>query len=405
MLTAKGWFTGALALAVLAAALLARRASLLLFELPLLYSILASMSYAPPKPGDVEAERVVARTRLMEGDEVEAGILVRNKSGRTLVLSVSETVQAPLEVVEGAPRGVFALKPGEEKRVTYRVRCGRRGHYKLGPALVEVHDPLLMQRYELLRVEPDEVAVLPRVPRGRRLRVRARFTAPHPGEVASRQPGEGGDFLEVREALELVLRRVNWKASAKHQRWMVNAFEGEKRTNVLVVLDVSGERLLGKRVEEYVDDLVRVAASVILSLISSGNSVSLLVVGNYRDWVKPGVGKRHLLRLLSSLADVRYTAKRQIVSYREVFRRISLLISPARSSVVVISPFTEKDALEVVSEAEAAGYTVVCIAVSPFPRSIVGEEKLHELLSEAWRRGVLRILPRRSRGVVLVELP
>uniref|UniRef100_A0A7J3X7T5 DUF58 domain-containing protein n=1 Tax=Thermofilum pendens TaxID=2269 RepID=A0A7J3X7T5_THEPE len=405
MLTAKGWSTGALALAVLAAALLTQRAFLLLFGLPLLYSILASLSYEPPQPGEVEARRVVARARLMEGDEVEVSILVRNRSSRVLLLGVSEALAAPLEVVGGSPRGVFALRPGEEGRVAYRVRCGKRGHYKLGPALVEAYDPFLTRRCELLRVEPDEVAVFPRVPRGRRLGVRARFTAPHPGEVASRQPGEGGDFLEVREAPEPVLRRVNWRASAKHQRWMVNTFEGERRTNVLVVLDVGGERLLGKKVEEYVDALVGVAASVICSLINSGNSVSLLVVGNYRDWVRPGVGKRHMLRLLSSLADVRYTARRQIVSYREVFRRVSLLISPARSSVVVISSFTEGDALEIVSEAEAAGYAVLCIAVNPFSRSLVGEEKLHEVLTEAWRQGVLKVLPRRSRKVVLVMHP
>ena len=405
MLTTKGWSTAVLALTVLAAALLAQRASLLLFELPLLYFILASMSYAPPQPGDVEVKRVVARSRLVEGDEVEVSILVRNKSGRVLLLGVSDSLEAPLEVVEGFPREVLVLKPGEERSVAYRVRCGKRGHYRLGPALVEAYDPFFMQKYELLRVEPDEVAVFPRVPRGRRLGVRARFTVPHPGEVASRQPGEGGDFLEVREAPEPVLRRVNWKASAKHQRWMVNTFEGERRTNVLVVLDVGGERLLGKKVEEYVDALVRVTASVTCSLINSGNSVSLLVVGNYRDWVKPGAGKRHMLRLLSSLADVQYTARKQIISYREVFRRVSLLISPARSSVVVISSFTESDALEIVSEAEAAGYAVTCIAVNPFSRSLIGEEKLHEALTEAWKQGVLKVLPRRSRRVVLVIHP
>jgi Uncharacterized conserved protein (some members contain a von Willebrand factor type A (vWA) domain) len=172
-----------------------------------------------------------------------------------------------------------------------------------------------------------------------------------------------------------------------------------------VVLDVGGERLLGKKVEEYVDALVRVTASVTCSLINSGNSVSLLVVGNYRDWVKPGAGKRHMLRLLSSLADVQYTARKQIISYREVFRRVSLLISPARSSVVVISSFTESDALEIVSEAEAAGYAVTCIAVNPFSRSLIGEEKLHEALTEAWKQGVLKVLPRRSRRVVLVIHP
>ncbi len=405
MLTAKGWFTAILSLAVLATALLAQRALLLLFELPLLYSIVAGLSYTPPRPGDLEVKRVVSRSRLVEGDEVEVSLLVKNRSSRTLLLRVSETLTPPLEVVEGSPSRVLVLRPGKEERAACRIRCGKRGHYKLGPAVVEAYDPFLFQRVELLRVEPDEIAVFPRVPRGRRLEVRARYTAPHPGEVASRQPGEGGDFLEVSEAPEPVLRRVNWKASAKHQRWMVNTFEGERRTNVLVVLDVGGERLLGRKVEEYVDALVRVAASVVSSLINSGNSVSLLVVGNYRDWVKPGVGKRHMLRLLSSLADVRYTARKQVVSYREVFRRVSLLISPARSSVVVVSSFTEGNSLEIVSEAEAAGYTVTCIAVNPFLRFIVEDERLHEALSEAWRQGVLKILPRRSRKVLLVMHP
>lgn len=399
MITSKARSAVLVVLATLLTATLTQKWYLMLFALPLLYALTISSYQTPPEEG-LRVSRKISRTRLVEGEEARVSLVLRNTSAATLIIGVSESVHAGLVVKEGSTRGLFVLRPGEEKSLSYRVQSHKRGRYTIGPALVEVYDPFLFRKRELLQLEPDELVFLPSMPRKYRVQLRARYTIPRPGEVPSRQPGEGGDFLEVGEAQGLSSRHVNWKATAKTRRWMVNVFEGERLTSVLLVLDISGMRLLGRDVDRYVDELVRVASSIAYSLLSAGNRLALLVVGNYRDWVKPGTGKKHLLRVLYSLAEVEYTQTRQIVNYSEVFERISVLVSPSGSSVVVVSPFTEPDAHEIVRTAESMGFTVICVAVNPFSML---RGKLPEQLAKVWRQGVIKRLARKGRRVVVVE--
>mgnify|MGYP001772573013 CR=1 FL=1 len=403
LLTIKGWITSILVLLIFLTVILMQKWLLLLFELPLLYTLLLSLSYLPISVDSIQVYRKMSKTRMVEGDEVKVQLEIRNDSQKTLILGIFEQIDSSLEISDGTQSGLFVLKPGETKVLNYKVLARRRGHYLIGPAKVEAYDPFMLQRVNVLELEPDEIVVLPQMPRKYRLLVRARYTIPRPGVIASRQYGEGGDFLEVREAEEIILRRVNWKATARTQHWMINAFEGERLTNVLVVLDVNGKRLLGNKIEGYVDELVRITASIVYSFINAGNNVSLLVIGNYRDWIRPGSGKKHLFRILSSLADVRYLSFKQVVEYEEVFKKVSLLVSPKGSSVVIISSYTSEETLKLITVAENLGYSVTCVAVNPFSLKIIQDERLHDTLSASWKQGLMKILPGKKRRIVVID--
>jgi len=403
VLTEKGWATAILALLIVSLAVGLQKWSLLLFSLPLIYSLILSRQAPATGTVRVDLSRELSRTRLIEGEELEVNLRVKNLSNSPLILGLEDKIAEPLTVVEGANKGILVLRPREEKSVKYRVSSIKRGHYEIGPAIVEIYDPFLMRRVERFGFEQDKIMYLPKLLRKYRVGLAATYTIPRTGEIASKRPGEGGDFLEVKEAQGGVLRRINWKATAKLQKWMVNVFESERLTNVIVVLDVSGKRILGREVEVFVDALVRVAASLVFGLTLSGYRVAMLVVGNYRDWVKPGSGKRHLIRLLSALADVRYLPTRQIVDYGEVFKRISYILSPSGSSVVIISSFTEEEVYRIISEAEGMGYSITCIAVNPFEIPSLRSLRSKNILSEIWREGILEILPRKSRRAVMVE--
>ncbi len=402
-MTAKGWATLVSTLVILSLSIAVQKWSLLIFTLPLLYSLVLGRRQVPISPGSIVVQRRISRSRLIEGEEFLAEVTVGNVSHSTLILGIKDELAEPLRLVEGFNKGIVVLKPGERKKLVYRAKSTKRGHYAVGPTRIEAYDPFLIWRELVLTYEPDEVVFFPRITKRYRMSLTALYTIPRPGEIASKSPGEGGDFLEVREAQDKVLRRVNWKATAKTQKWMVNIFESGRLTNVLLVLDISGKRLLGREVESYIDSLVRLAASMAFSLLTAGHRVSLLVVGNYRDWVKPGSGKRHLLRLLSALADVKHLPTRQIIDYGEVFRRISHVLSPIGSSVIVISPFTEEEAYGIVSTAEKMGYSVTCVAVNPFASPRLRHMRASALLSDIWEQGILEILPRKRRRVVVVE--
>ncbi|ABL77575.1 DUF58 domain-containing protein [Thermofilum pendens] len=400
-MTVKAVATIAGSAATLLVAVLAQRWFVALFSVPLLLPLFASLLYVHPSEKHIVAERVVPRSNFVAGDTVRVEISVRNVSNRSVVLEVREKLGEGLRLVGGDTVMLSVLKPHQEKRFTYYVTADRRGHYDLGPLEVYSLDPFLFTRVKVKEYGAERLTFFPKIRRIDYIPMPAARTTLLPGEAMSNAPGEGFEFMEVGEARGSGLRRINWKATAKTGRPMVNVYLGERSAECLIVLDVPSSRLLGRALTEVlVDKMVEYTGSLAYYLTRRGNRVSLLVVGHYRDWVKPGFGKRHFLRILHSLADVKSLETKTLVDYSEVFSRVAPFLAKSRSLVFIVSTFTEKAAFEILGEAERSGYVVRLVAINPF--NSVAEhcekDKLEplKLLSDAWEYGLPRVLSRGS---------
>jgi uncharacterized protein (DUF58 family) len=93
-----------------------------------------------------------------------------------------------------------------------------------------------------------------------------------------------------------------------------------------------------------------------------GNRVGLSVYGAVRTWVSPGFGKRHLLRLLDSLALVKPGPATLPIKY--VIESILATILPTRSLVLLISPIGGDEVVDMIEGIAANGYSIICFTPS-----------------------------------------
>ena len=131
------------------------------------------------------------------------------------------------------------LPSGQVARANYKIATDRRGTLVLGPAIVEVADPLGLSRRSKRLGQPTEITVYPRT---------VEIGLPDPktgtGELvdaikrAIRNQPTSSEFRSIREYSQGDdPRRINWKVSAKREDLVVNEYETDIAIDTLVTRD------------------------------------------------------------------------------------------------------------------------------------------------------------------------
>lgn len=384
---------------LLGTGLFLRRRELVLLAIPLAVHLVAGLALAPPQwRPRLEVTRVLSATRLVEGEELEVSLTVENWGRLLELVSVVDPVPRGWQLLEGEPKAVRRLQPGEGFTLSYRVRP-RRGLYRLERVRLEVRDLLGFTVWQGELPCPAELAVLPLGERLRGLTIRPPRTLVAAGTAPARTGGGGVEFFGTREYLPGdEVRRINWKALARRDRLAVNLYQEERAAEVMLVLDVRASAYGEERLLDYG---VRAAASLVHFLLQEGHRVGLLLYGRHLAWELPGLGRRHRERLLRLLAQAR-------LGTSAVFTQLTYLPTrffPAGSQIVLVSPLLPGDE-EWIGRAHARGYAVLVIVPDPgsFYRLTVlprPEVDLAARLLSLERRVMLRRLLRA--GVRVVE--
>jgi uncharacterized protein (DUF58 family) len=274
-------------------------------------------------------------------------------------LLIEDRLPDELKLGGGTNRMILSLKAGETTRFEYQISEPKRGSYQIGPTLIQISDSVGLRTIDHQLSNTDELIVIPPVEKLGIVDLKGRRFGPWPGLVPSKRIGIGTEFFEISPYVPGDdLRRVNWKASARSGVLVTNEFEGEQVIDTLLVLDCSE----GVRSELFAFDAlefqVSFAASLCSQLITQGNRVGLFVYGAARTWVGPGFGKRHLLRLLDSLAFVKPGPATLPIRYAT--ESVVSTILPSRSLVVLISPIQSDEVIDMIESIAANGYSVLC---------------------------------------------
>jgi uncharacterized protein (DUF58 family) len=168
----------------------------------------------------------------------------------------------------------------------------------------------------------------------------SRAEAPHPrglvGAHRSNRPGSGTELSGIRAfAPGDRLRRINWRVSARTDALHVTTTRAEQDAGLLLVVDLLGEHGTSGGVDGRASSLdltVRAAAALAEHAVLSGDRVALRPIGGRARVVPVGSGRRHLQRLLGSLADVRTGS-----SPFDDVSRLDLGVG-AGTTVVILSP-------------------------------------------------------------------
>ncbi|OYT73090.1 MAG: hypothetical protein CFK49_00435 [Armatimonadetes bacterium JP3_11] len=271
-------------------------------------------------------------TEMVEGETVEAQLAVVAPSRNGLLwIKAEETVSSglmlePIETESSTPHSSV---------VSYRLTALRRGEQQLGPVKLTLSDPFGLFFHSQQIDDITSILVLPRPVQLPNWRWEGGGHGRFAASALRGRRGEGSDWHGVRPYTPGdPLRRIHWRATARHGQWHVKEFETSQLAPTVIALEQAPTWRAEGDVYPDFDQVIRHIAWIALEAPRQG--VSLILVGsnlpelrltpeNYAD---PRVLLRQLARIQpnanhSILDDL----PRLIQQYGEQYR-IALFVPP-----------------------------------------------------------------------------
>ncbi len=175
--------------------------------------------------------------RLSNGDENPIAIFIENRYSFSILLEIIDEI--PFQFQKRDLLFNTTLKSSEKQIIEYQLRPTKRGEYSFGAVNVYVKSPirLLKRRYQFSNEKM--VAVYPSFLQMRAYELMAisnRLT--ELGIKKIRRIGQSQEFEQIRQYVQGDdIRNINWKATARRNDIMVNAYQEEKSQNVYCLID------------------------------------------------------------------------------------------------------------------------------------------------------------------------
>jgi uncharacterized protein (DUF58 family) len=375
MLGPRRWaFLGSAAFLLVLIGEILRQGVLLILALPLVCYLAVGFYFALPSVM-LKAQRSLSTTRAMSDEPVTVRVELENLGATLELIELADSVPTVLELRQGSAQKIANLPGGEKISLEYVV-SGMRGLARWQTLSVRVTDTLGLFLREMELPCEGELLVVPTFERLEEIMIRPRRTRIFSGQVKARLGGAGIEFFGVREYYPGDERRfLNWKATARRDRPIVNEFEQERVADVIILLDARersdvinpypqplsplrerGEGVRGKSLFEH---SVRAALALAHYFTAQGNRVGLLIYGKYLDWTWPGFGRWQRERLLRAIVS----AEKGNKAVFEDLENIPTRLLPAGSQLVFVGPILESDIKTIVDL--RLRYEVLCIAPNP----------------------------------------
>ncbi|MDA7087131.1 DUF58 domain-containing protein [Pseudomonas sp. SA3-5] len=202
------------------------------------------------------------------------------------------------------------LRPGEQTRITYRVRPLLRGHFHFDQCEINLPSPLRLWSARRYLALPGETRVYPDFARlyGAQLMAVDDWLS----QLGVRQHPRRGLGLEFHQLRDFrdgdSLRQIDWKATARKRTPIAREFQDERGQQIIFLLDC------GRRMRSQDGDLAHfdhaLNACLLLSYVAlrQGDAVGLATfAGEQQRFLAPVKGPAQLNVLLNAVYDLRST--------------------------------------------------------------------------------------------------
>jgi len=305
--------------------LLANVIFVVLSMVPLLFLVYSGIHR---EPHDIKVEREKASITTSVGETVTINTRLMAEKGVGLVI-VTDNLPTLFSLEEGSNihvlfKGTVPLDQG----LSYRLRCTKRGAYRIGRARTEaVHFSGLQQTEFDSTLAETQILVkqgLVDVKRMRDPRLTSRL--PMPESSVYFIGSETNDFREIRDYRSGDhFRSINWKVSARllaleRKGPLVNEYEHEGKKVVWVFLDAGRRMSLGTEVESAFEHATQAGWALSQYYLSRDCSVGVCAYHNGKVML-PEAGRRQLTLLSRMFMEVQMAdGKEELRSVVNSFR-------------------------------------------------------------------------------------
>lgn len=207
-------------------------------------------------------------------------------------------------------RDIFSVGAYQKITRTIPFYCSKRGYYELKNIELVTRNILLTEKYYETLQKWDQLYVYPRLIDGERFHIPFQKIM---GTVLNKKNlyEDPFEFRGIREYQPTdPMNKINWKASARSDQWMVNLYNSTADQEVVVMLDVEDETIW--KYDDIHEEGIRLAASFASGFVENGIPVSILTNG--RDIVskevfrlEKGFGKQQIRLINEGLSRLDLT--------------------------------------------------------------------------------------------------
>jgi uncharacterized protein (DUF58 family) len=349
----------------------------------LILFVIALLSWAWNQLGlyGLSYQRRFSEVRAFLGETVELTLEVRNRKALPLTWLAIVDVFPPELPVDGAQvafnrannLGEFQTfwMPGPFQRLArrYTVQCTQRGFHTYGPAILGVGDGFGLFSRKASLPHQDRLIVYPRLYSAAELRLPVKNPF---GERRSEHP-LFEDPLRTAGIREWQpsdsLRRVHWKATARHRHMLSRVYEPSEEPHVLIFLNVATLRRHWQgNIPELLERAISVAASLAAVCADLRQPVGLIANGHLPGGdqplrLLPSRSPDQLVHILEVLAAVTSFATQPIEDM--LLREAPRL--PWGATLLVVSAIAHDDLLAALLDLSRAGRQVVLFTLAERP--------------------------------------
>jgi uncharacterized protein (DUF58 family) len=311
----------------------------------------------------------------LEGEEAYLTETIRNEKWMFLpLLQVGFQMHRNLWFADGEntsvsdqcyKRDIFSV--GGYQKITRKIpfRCTKRGYYELDNVELVTRSPLMTKKHFETLKRPDHFYVYPNMVDESLLEIPFQRIM---GSVLTRRNlyEDPFEFSGIREYQPTdPMSRINWKASARTDAWMVNLYGSTSAQEVIILLDVEDETIW--KFDDIHEEEIRLTASIASRCIQNGIPTGIRTNG--RDCkneemfqLSAGTGKQQVRSMNEGLARLDFTKladKMEFVLSRE---RESAGAEATQKTYVMISKNQRSSCYEGFCQLLAQGASGIWIA-------------------------------------------
>jgi uncharacterized protein (DUF58 family) len=272
----------------------------------------------------VSCERLLTEQRTFKGESLEFKLRLVNRKLLPLPW-VQVDDELPVGFISGLSAEIitrpgFGLLTRNTSLLWYtaiswrcKLDCDKRGYYRLGPIKITTGDIFGFYPRSVVESSSDYIIVYPLIYPIEKLGIPSLYPL---GETQA----ERRIFEDPSRLLGLrgyspgdSLRRIHWKATARHQNLQVKIFEPTTTHKVILFLAVDSFKQDEDKGEEEFELGISTAASVASYLIDQSNPVGIFINTRLADSnqsikIPPGTGMTQLVYILESLAKTTHNS-------------------------------------------------------------------------------------------------
>ena len=311
------------------------------------------------RPIDVKITRSFDSDQVFEDSDVSIDLIVQNKGRSVGFLEIYDNLPSEIEVNNGSNHTIIRLHKDELVINKYNVNCRLRGQYRLGNPRLRIYNPSFLFFYESDIQSKSSLVVLPQIEQIEGVDLSTDFPKMYQGALPIRRIGTSGEFYGIREYFPGDdFKNINWRIFGRTRKLMVNQFEREDISDLMLVLDAREISGTGTILRNPLNYSCRAAAALTSFFLRSRNRVGLTIYGETVNVIPPDTGERHLYRILTALAEVKAAGSLGLHTVLGDLRNFT-----PRSPVMVISTLeNDPTSTTALREITARGFKLTVIA-------------------------------------------